>query len=92
MRERAVRFGKTAKLVGIVAEPNPTEQSGTDKPAVLMLNSGILHRVGACRLHVKLARSLASEGHTVLRFDFSGIGDMIKLITRLLTDIFVATS
>jgi hypothetical protein len=40
-----------------------------------MLNSGILHHVGACRLHVKLARTLAPAGYTVMRFDHSGIGD-----------------
>ena len=44
-------------------------------PAVIMLNSGILHHIGACRLHVKLARTLAPVGYTVMRFDHSGIGD-----------------
>jgi surfactin synthase thioesterase subunit len=42
---------------------------------VLLVNSGILHRVGACRFHVRLARRLAAEGVSALRFDFSGIGD-----------------
>jgi pimeloyl-ACP methyl ester carboxylesterase len=47
----------------------------TERPAFILLNSGILHRVGSCRLHVKLARALAAGGFTSLRFDFSGIGD-----------------
>ena len=74
MREKAVRFGKTKSLVGIVTEaPNGASRDGG--PAVIMLNSGILHHIGACRLHVKLARALAPAGYTVMRFDHSGIGD-----------------
>jgi hypothetical protein len=42
---------------------------------VLLLNSGILHRVGACRMHVQIARALAAQGFTTLRFDHAGIGD-----------------
>lgn len=72
MREKAVRFGKSAVLNGILTEPaTPTPGA----PAVLMLNPGILHRVGACRFHVHAARALAGAGATVLRFDYSGIGD-----------------
>ena len=74
MREKAVRFGKTRSLVGIVTEAS--SGAGRDAgPAVIMLNSGILHHIGACRLHVKLARTLAPAGYTVMRFDHSGIGD-----------------
>ena len=74
MREKAVRFGKTKSLVGVVTEAS--NGAGRDGgPAVIMLNSGILHHVGACRLHVKLARALAPVGYTVMRFDHSGIGD-----------------
>jgi len=74
MREKAVRFGKTKSLVGIVTEAS--NGAGRDGgPAVIMLNSGILHHIGACRLHVKLARTLAPAGYTVMRFDHSGIGD-----------------
>lgn len=74
MREKAVRFGKTKSLVGIVTEAS--NAAGRDGgPAVIILNSGILHHVGASRLHVKLARALAPAGYTVMRFDHSGIGD-----------------
>jgi hypothetical protein len=74
MREKAVRFGKTKSLVGIVTEAsNGAAREGG--PAVILLNSGILHHVGACRIHVKLARALAPAGYTVMRFDHSGIGD-----------------
>lgn len=74
MRERAIKFGKTANLVGILTQPG-AEQEAADLPAVLLLNSGILHRAGASRLYVQIARELASRGFTCLRFDYSGIGD-----------------
>jgi pimeloyl-ACP methyl ester carboxylesterase len=46
-----------------------------ERPAVIILNSGIIHRVGHHRMYVSLARLLAEAGHPVLRFDLSGIGD-----------------
>lgn len=73
MTERAMVFGP-ANLVGIVSEPAPQEAI-PGAPAFVILNSGILHRVGASRLYVQLARLLAREGFTALRFDFSGVGD-----------------
>lgn len=72
MKEEAVQFGKARSLVGIVTCAAPR---GLDKPAVLLLNPGIVHRVGPGRIYVKIARALAEQGFTVLRFDFSGIGD-----------------
>jgi pimeloyl-ACP methyl ester carboxylesterase len=72
-RQRVVRFGSTSPLVGVLTEP----ATGTPRQpvAVLILNSGILHHVGASRLHVQLARRFAEAGFASLRFDFSGIGD-----------------
>jgi pimeloyl-ACP methyl ester carboxylesterase len=42
---------------------------------VVILNAGIIHRVGPSRMSVLLARSLAERGYTALRFDLSGLGD-----------------
>jgi pimeloyl-ACP methyl ester carboxylesterase len=72
-REKAVRFGTTASLVGVLTEAVGTPDA--ERPAVLFLNSGILHRVGSCRMHVRLARALSAAGFHCLRFDYSGIGD-----------------
>lgn len=74
MKENVYTFGKDDCMTGIIATPNidPKEDG---KPAVLLLNAGILHRVGPYRLNVDLARKLTSNGFTVLRFDLSGIGD-----------------
>lgn len=74
MREKVLRFGVGRGLSGILSEPGPDE-AVAGAPAVVFLNSGILHHVGASRLHVRLARRLARDGHICLRFDFSGIGD-----------------
>jgi len=67
-----VWFGATKSLSGILTEP---ERPQTDRPAVLLLNAGLLHRVGPNRLHVVLARRLAEAGLPVLRFDYSGLGE-----------------
>ncbi len=74
MKEEAVLFGETKSLVGIVTDP----PNGTGRrlgPAVILLNPGIVHRVGPGRIYVKIARALAAAGFVALRFDFSGIGD-----------------
>ena len=74
MREEALLFGEAGSLVGIITDP-PEPNAGEDIPAVIVLNQGVMHRVGFNRLHVKMARRLAAMGFVVLRFDFSGIGD-----------------
>lgn len=73
MRERAIVFGP-ANLVGVMTQPDPL-LAVEGAPAVVILNSGILHRPGASRVYVQIARALAEDGITSLRFDFSGIGD-----------------
>jgi hypothetical protein len=77
MRERTLLFGRSASLVGIVSEPAIPGAAGK-LPAVILLNAGVVHRMGPNRLHVKIARRLAATGHVVLRFDFSGVGDSLE--------------
>lgn len=74
MNERVVQFGSVAKLTGVLTEP-AVERALAGVPPVLLINSGILHKVGSCRLYVKLARALADAGVASLRFDLSGLGD-----------------
>lgn len=74
MREKAVLLQQGTSLIGVLSEPAPSEARG-DVPAIIILNAGVIHRVGPNRLYVKIARDLASVGFSVLRFDFSGIGD-----------------
>jgi hypothetical protein len=73
MSERVVEFGSDCTLTGILNQPEAA--GGADRPVLLLLNSGTLHRVGPCRLYVRLARRLAEHHLASLRFDFSGIGD-----------------
>jgi dienelactone hydrolase len=74
MREEAVLFGEVQSLVGIVTDPD-SRNGSHQKPAVILLNPGIVHRVAPGRVYVRMARALAAMGSVVLRFDFSGIGD-----------------
>jgi alpha/beta superfamily hydrolase len=60
----------------VLSLPEDNPQPGRRRPpGVVLLNSGILHRTGASRIHVALARRLAQAGYPSLRMDFSGIGD-----------------
>lgn len=72
MIEEVMRFG-TPPLAGVLCRPSSVP--AVERPAVVLLSPGLLHRVGPNRLYVKLARALATEGYSVLRFDFSGHGD-----------------
>lgn len=72
VKERAIKVGNPSPLIGILCEPSHFD---AEKPAVLLLNSGVMHRTGTCRLSVKLARKLADAGYASVRFDYSGIGD-----------------
>jgi pimeloyl-ACP methyl ester carboxylesterase len=76
MKEQATLFGATQSLVGVITEPaGPMEDSTRGGLAAILLNPGIVHRVGPGRVYVKIARRLAAIGFSALRFDFSGIGD-----------------
>ncbi len=74
VREQAFLLGPRQSLVGILTEP-ADPQAGENRPTFVILNAGIIHRVGPSRMNVLLARALASAGHDVLRFDLSGLGD-----------------
>jgi pimeloyl-ACP methyl ester carboxylesterase len=76
VQEHAAVFGVTSNLVGVITDPQG--RAGGDDAAgiaAICLNAGVIHRVGPSRLHVSLARRLASAGWTAVRFDHSGIGD-----------------
>src|SRR5689334_21003043 len=70
--ERARRFGDEQTLVGIVTEP---PAGVLPRAAVVLLNAGVVHRVGPNRMHVEIARGLAALGLVVVRVDLSGLGD-----------------
>ncbi len=74
MRESVLEFGPDNKLVGILCRPDHPASAGSHV-TVLITNAGIIHRVGANRIHVGIARALAATGIPCLRYDLPGIGD-----------------
>ncbi len=82
MKEEIALFGASKSLVGIVSMP-AGECRKAEARAVLLLNPGIVHRVGPGRIYVRIARELASRGFVVLRFDLSGIGDSAVRLDNL---------
>lgn len=72
MREQPIYFGPNNALLGILTTPTTPR---SDSPTVILLNAGLLTRVGPNRLYVELARSLAASGYRCFRFDMSGVGD-----------------
>jgi pimeloyl-ACP methyl ester carboxylesterase len=73
MKERAELFGDQGSIYGIVSEPDIS--SPARRPALVLLNAGLMHHIGPFRLYVLMARALSKLGFTVLRFDLSGKGD-----------------
>ena len=73
IRDQAVTLGRRGTMVGIVTQP--VNHVPGELPAFVILNTGLIHRIGHHRMFVTLARRLAAAGHQVLRFDLSGIGD-----------------
>ena len=69
--ERAFRFGRAQHLVGVVGQPSAAH----DAVGVIVLNAGLMHRIGPFRLHVELTRRLNALGYPTLRFDLSTLGD-----------------
>jgi hypothetical protein len=74
LKERVVAFGPEASLIGIETLP-AEDRADARLPGVILLNAGVVHRIGPHRMTVMLARRLAREGFHVLRFDSSGRGD-----------------
>ncbi|HUS25298.1 MAG TPA: hypothetical protein VM369_10145 [Candidatus Binatia bacterium] len=72
LSEQAVQFGPRRQLVGIVTLPGEPDP---DRPAILIPNTGVEHRVGPNRLHVHLCRAFARLGFATMRLDLSGMGD-----------------
>lgn len=72
-KERAFRFGRSNHLVGVVGvagmSPSPASIG------IVVLNAGLVHRIGPFRLHVEMTRRLNARGYPTLRFDLSTLGD-----------------
>ena len=72
MNEQVIQFGNQKNLIGVLTQP---ENSNTERPVFIFVNSGLLHRVGPFRIYVSTARALAKDNFTSFRMDLSGKGD-----------------
>lgn len=81
VKESVLTFGPSGGMVGVLSRPPGWEPGAAPGIAVLLLNSGVIHRVGPNRLHVELARTLALRGTPCFRVDLPGIGDSRPLGT-----------
>ncbi|MGF6601490.1 pimeloyl-ACP methyl ester carboxylesterase [Paraburkholderia sp. GAS448] len=71
--ETPVVFGG-GRYVGVFCQPRCAQEHA---PAVLLVNTGGVHRVGDGRLAVLMARRLAGQGIASLRMDLGGLGDSL---------------
>ena len=71
--ETPLRLGRGERMFGILCAP--VEPAEGDAPAVLLLSSGYDRLAGWGRSTVGLARSLARQGVTSLRFDCANAAD-----------------
>ena len=72
--EHTTLFGRHRSLVSVVTPATDHEPHGNLLGA-LLLNAGVVHRIGPNRMSVRIARVLAATGVTSVRFDLSGLGD-----------------
>ncbi len=69
MNDLAVQLGPEQGLSAVLSVPQQQRPVG-----VLLLNAGLVHRIGPFRMNVQLARAIADQGFAALRLDFSGLG------------------
>ncbi len=70
----------------------PSGDAPRGRPAVVLMSPGVKMRVGPGRLYVPITDLLTARGHTVLRFDFFGLGDSEgELPEAMLVDVYGQT-
>lgn len=82
MQETVIQFGPDKGLLGILTTPADSVRVA-EAPIAVVINAGIVHRVGPFGLNVKMARQLAESGFTTLRLDLSGLGDSLPRTEKL---------
>jgi hypothetical protein len=72
VRELACQFGEEGRLHGVVTVPSSPARP---RPALVLVSAGLTAKPGPYRLYTQIARTLAAQGCTTLRFDLGGIGN-----------------
>ena len=75
IEEMACWLDDQKTLFGILTQPQAGDSPGEPRDVLLLLNSGAVHQIGPNRLYVRIARTCAAQGVTVVRMDIAGIGD-----------------
>jgi len=89
VRESLQQIAAESELFSILTE---RVDGGTARPWIVMLNGGAAYHIGPGRLHVQLARHLATLGYPCLRMDISGLGDSPADDPRHENDAYAATA
>ncbi|MCD7962096.1 MAG: alpha/beta fold hydrolase [Rikenellaceae bacterium] len=76
IKETIVCFGDNGGLTGIITRP--ANETLCKDFCIILLNPGIIHKIGVNGLNVKIARKAGCSGYTCFRFDFSGLGDSVS--------------
>jgi len=71
LTETTCQFGDHRQLVGVVSEPATSAR----RIGLVLVNAGVVPKLGPFRIYVLLARRLAGAGIVTLRFDLGGLGD-----------------
>jgi alpha-beta hydrolase superfamily lysophospholipase len=90
IKESIHQFGHNGNLFGILSEPLTDDL--TNRPVIILSNSGAVHHIGQHRLSVLLARNLARTGFRCLRMDLSGLGDSYIEDSNKENDVYVPSS
>jgi len=86
MREHALLFGDAQGLVGVITDP--PGPAGPSRPGVILLNAGVIHRVGPSRLYVNLARALAAKPVTLADLPRDLVRDWVAPDGRARVEVF----
>ncbi len=77
IKESVCWYSPEQQLFGVLC--CPATGSDTNKPLVILANSGSVHHVGPNRVYTHIARQLAACGVSSLRIDIQGIGESCAL-------------
>lgn len=69
-------YGDQKNLQGIATIPDDYKCKNI---AIILLNAGLVHKVGPFNLNIDMARKLSASGYFVFRFDLAGLGDSMKI-------------
>ncbi len=67
MKEHAFRFGRARHLIGVAGLPT-LSTTPSDNVGVIVLNAGLVHRIGPFRMNVELTRRLNVRGYPTTAF------------------------